>query len=90
MDDFFYNKYKCYEGYPIEKLKHIPEISCYNHNYYIGVKRDNIVIPDLIFTETDECSEVTEYYHIDGDCTTHIGYAYASDEYITLEQETLY
>ena len=42
MSDLFYEKYKRYENYPIERLKHIPTISFYNHNYYFGIKREGV------------------------------------------------
>ena len=29
-----------YDNVLINKFKHIPEISFYNHNYYIGLKRN--------------------------------------------------
>lgn len=89
MNDFFYKKYKCYENFPIKELKHIPEISFYNHNYYVGVKRENKVAPDLIYVESDELTDTNEYYHVDGDTTIHIGYAYILDEFITLQEEEL-
>lgn len=83
MDDLFYSKYGVYETYPISDLKHIREISFYNHNYYIGVNNS------LIYAETDELSELTEYYHIQGNVVTHIGFAYSTDKYITLSQTEL-
>lgn len=89
MDDRFYKRYRCYENYPIEDLKHIPEVSFYNHNYYIANNPNGYNSNDLIYVETDELSGIKEFYHINGDVIVHIGYAYTSDKYITLEQEVL-
>lgn len=83
--DFFYEKYKCYENFPIENLSRIQEISWYNNNYYLGVNRNGC--HDLIYVKCDECSNSYEYYHIHGDFVTHIGYAYEGDKYITLQQQ---
>lgn len=87
MDDFF-KRYKHYETFPIEQLKHIPEISFYNHNYYIANHSCNNS-SDLLYVETDEYSEISEFYHVDGTRIIHIGFAYSSDKYITLQQEEL-
>lgn len=89
MDETFYQKYKCYEDYPIENLKHIPLISFYNHNYYFGIKRKNSMVADMIYVETDERTDISEYYHKEGEKLTHIGYTYAGDKYITLQEEEL-
>lgn len=89
MNDDFYQKYKGYESFPIERLKHIPHISIYNHNYYFGIKREDAIIPDMIYAETDELTDITEYYHKDGETITHIGYAYEGDKYMTLQEEEL-
>lgn len=35
----FKNVFGVYDGLHTDTLRHIPEISCYNHNYYIGLKR---------------------------------------------------
>lgn len=82
---FFYEKYKCYESFPIKDLKNIKEISWYNNNYYLGVSRNGCY--DLIYEQFDDCSNSYEYYHIHGDIVTHIGYAYDRDKYITLAQK---
>lgn len=87
MDKLFYDKYKCYEEFPISKLKHIPEISWYNNNYYIGVKRETN--SDLIFEVCDKFMNLNEYYHVHGEVVTYIGYSLFDDEYITLQQEKL-
>lgn len=89
MTKAFYERYKRYESFPIEYFKHIPEISFYNHNYYIGAKRDNSTCHDLIFAECDELAGVYDYYHINCNFVQHIGYAYEGDKYITLHEEEL-
>lgn len=51
-----------YDGMVSDKeLKHIPEISHYNHNYYLGIKRDGNVTCDLIYVESDD-DDYSEYY----------------------------
>lgn len=40
MDKKFQEEYSAYDGAKVDIFKHIPEISCYNHNYYVGLKRD--------------------------------------------------
>lgn len=52
-----------YNGVPLDTLKHIPEISFYNHNYYIGLKRDGYIVVDLIYAESNDDGD-TEYYLI--------------------------
>ena len=37
MDERFKEKYGVYDGIKVDTFKHIPEISFYNHNYYIGL-----------------------------------------------------
>lgn len=83
MDSNFHEKYKHYETFPIENLKLIPEVSFYCNNYYVG--HDG----ELIYAETDEFSEITEYYHVKGSSVQHIGFAYVSDKYITIQEEEL-
>lgn len=89
MNEQFLQKYKCYENFPIERLKHIPAISFYNHNYYFGIKREGDMVPDMIYVETNELAGVSEYYHKNGEEMIHIGYAYEGDEFITLQKEEL-
>lgn len=89
MDKKFYLKYKHYESFPIEKLSHLKDISVYNHNYYVGMKRENMIDNDLIYVETDELSGISEYYHIDNDKKIHFGYSYEGDKFITLQEEEL-
>lgn len=89
MEETFYQKYKCYEKFPIKKLRHIPIISFYNHNYYFGIKRDGAMVADMIYVETDELSGISEYYHKDGEEMVHIGFAYNSDKFITLHEDEL-
>jgi len=78
MDEKFINKYGAYEGIDTSTFKHIPEISCYNNNYFIGLKREGQVRNDLIFTHSDD-DNLTEYYHINGGFATYIGYEIASE-----------
>lgn len=88
MDEYFYLKYRNYESFPIEEFVLIPDMSIYNHNYYLGLKRENMVT-DLIYVETDELSGISEYYHIDNNKKIHLGYSYEGDKFITLQEEEL-
>lgn len=83
MDDRFYERYRCYENYPIENLNHLPDISLYNHNYYRGIDKD------IIYVETDELSGISEFYLVTRYRLEHFGFAYEDDEYITLQEEEL-
>lgn len=49
MENHFKNVFGVYDGLHTDTLRHIPEISFYNHNYYIGLKRGNSTIHDLLF-----------------------------------------
>lgn len=69
MEDF-----NIYDGIKCNELRHIPEISCYNMNYYIGLKRKGAVCNDLIYAESDD-DNTTDYY-INGD---YIGCSLASE-----------
>lgn len=90
MDDCeFYEKYKLYKDFKIDELKLIEELSFYNHNFYTGIQREDKDTPDVIYVETDELTNIDEYYHVDDDVKIHIGYSYFGDEYITLQQEEL-
>lgn len=83
MTEEFYMNYRRYEKFPIDKLKHLPEISCYNHNYYVGVDKE------LIYVETDELSEISEFYLVTCSGYEFFGFAYPNDKYITLQEEEL-
>lgn len=51
---------KEYNGIYAEAFRHISEISFYNHNYYIGLKR-NSAKNDLLYAESDDDNS-TEWY----------------------------
>lgn len=50
----FKNVFGVYDGLYTDTLRHIPEISFYNHNYYIGLKRGNSTIHDLLFAVSND------------------------------------
>lgn len=87
MDSMFLKKYKDYDKLDVNELKHIPEISFYNHNYYIGLKRNNKVCHDIIYEECNELAGFYEYFHIEGDVSTYIGYRSEDENFITIESE---
>lgn len=74
----FEEMYGEYDGMDMSTLTHIPEISCYNHNYYIGLKRKGHAAHDLIFAEGND-DNIIEYYVVNGSSRTYIGYEF-SDE----------
>ena len=43
------NSLESYNGVPLDTLQHIPEISFYNHNYYVGLHREGCATSDLDF-----------------------------------------
>ncbi len=49
MDEKFKKKYGIYDGIDTSAFKYIPEISFYNNNYFVGLKRDKNVTNDLLF-----------------------------------------
>lgn len=51
MDEKFKKAYGIYDGIDTSIFKHIPEISFYNNNYYIGLRRENDVNNDLLFAK---------------------------------------
>ena len=68
-------KYK--NGFNINDLKYLPELSEYNHNYYLA--EDKV----LIYAESDDDNTV-EWFVIDGQITTYLGESYGIEEEIKL------
>lgn len=67
---------KTYNDKPIDKYKHVSEISCYNHNYYIGENRYGVKA-DLIFAKSDD-DNMTDYYLVGQYGYELFGYSYTS------------
>lgn len=65
MDKKFQERYDVYDGIDTSAFKHIPEISCYNLNYFVGLKRGNSVTHDLLFARGDDDNQV-DWYIING------------------------
>ena len=86
MDERFKERYKVYDGMDVGTLKHIPEISFYNNNYYIGLKRNGNDVPDLLFAKSDD-DNLTEWYIINGTRVTHIGYEFTDEGIINLSDK---
>lgn len=61
MDEKFKKKYGIYDGIDTSTFKHIPEISFYNNNYFVGLKRDKNVTNDLLFAHSDDDNQ-TDWY----------------------------
>lgn len=83
MDEHFKKSYGVYDGIDTSTFKHIPGISFYNNNYYIGLKREGIVTNDLIFAHSDD-DNLTEYYIVNGNSVTYIGYEFANEGVLNL------
>ena len=86
MDERFKEKYGVYEGIEVDTFKYIPEISCYNHNYYIGLKRNGSVVPDLLFARSDD-DNMTDWYIVNGESVTYIGYEFTDKGVINLSDK---
>lgn len=59
-------------GLDMNQFKHIAEISCYNHNYYIGNNKD------LLFGKSDD-DNTTEWFVIIGEYSYYLGESYTND-----------
>lgn len=86
MDEKFKKKYGIYDGIDTSAFKYIPEISFYNHNYYIGLKRGNSTIHDLLFAVSND-DNLTDWYIVLGNCIKYIGYEYSDEGVINLSEE---
>lgn len=86
MDEKFKKKYGVYDGIDTGTFKHIPEISCYNQNYFIGLKRDNCVTHDLLFAHSDD-DNLTDWYIIHGNSVTYIGYEFTYEGVLNLSDK---
>jgi len=62
------------KGTEMAKLKHLPEISGYNENFYVGLNKD------LIYGASDD-DNFTEWYLVDPpfNQSTYFGYSYTSE-----------
>jgi len=71
---------KYIQGLDMNQFKHIPELSCYNNNYYIGFKQDGYSVCDLIFGESDD-DNTTEWFiiNLDGGANIPLGYSYSTN-----------
>lgn len=61
------------EGLFMEQFTHVPQISSYNHNYYIGF--DN----DLIYAKSND-DNLTEYWLVKNESFTFFGYSFESED----------
>lgn len=83
MNEKFKEKYGIYDGMDTSTFKHIPEVSFYNNNYYFGLNRNNSVTRDLLFAHSDD-DNLTDWYIINGDTVTYIGYEYVDKGVLNL------
>lgn len=61
------------EGTDMEQFVHIPQISYYNHNYYIGFNSD------LIFGKSDD-DTTTDWWLINGNTSIYLGESHINNE----------
>lgn len=85
MNERFKEKYGVYDGIKVDTFKHIPEISCYNHNYYIGLKRNGSATFDLLFAQSND-DNMTDWYIVNGESSTYIGYEFTEEGIINLSE----
>lgn len=72
----FLEIYKEYQGKSPEKdFKHIPDISFYNFNYYVGLKREGSIVNDLLRIESWEDCGIELFYVLAGRSFRYIGYS---------------
>lgn len=83
MNKRFKDKYGVYDGVSTNTFKHIPEVSSYNHNYYIGLSRDGGTTFDLLFARGDD-DNLVDWYIINGSFVTYIGYEFSDKGVINL------
>lgn len=86
MDEKFKKKYGIYDGIDTSAFKYIPEISFYNNNYFVGLKRDKNVTNDLLFAHSDDDNQ-TDWYVLNGSFATYIGYEFTDEGVINLSDE---
>lgn len=83
MDEHFKKKYDVYDGIDTSTFKHIPEISFYNNNYFVGLKREKSVTHDLLFAHSDDDNQ-TDWYVINGNSVRYIGYEFTDKGVLNL------
>lgn len=59
-------------GLDTKQFKHIPEISVYNNNYYIGFNND------LLFAKSDD-DNTTEWFIVENEEFYYLGESYVND-----------
>lgn len=84
--DTFNQRYAAYDGIDPSSFVHIANISCYNSNYFIGLKREGMATHDLLYAISDD-DNLTEYYHIHGAVATYIGYELTDEGVFHLSNE---
>lgn len=72
---------KYVNGLDMNKFTHIPEISEYNHNYYIGFDKD------LLFGRSDD-DNTTEWWLISGSESAYLGESHCSENEKLYRYET--
>ena len=78
MTERFKKDYGAYEGVDTSIFKHIPEVSCYDNNYFVGLKREGHVGHDLLFADGNDDYQV-DWYIVNGSSATYIGYEFVEE-----------
>ena len=69
-----------YEGKFLGDFKLIKEISCYNHNFYIGLQRKSYEVSDLILAVSDDDNEtILSLVNTNAGTCREFGFCYVSD-----------
>ena len=84
----FRKRYQIYDGCGdiYKLLTHIPEVSFYNHNYYIGPPKEGDNARDLIYVEADD-DNLEEFFVVRGGDRNpeYIGYMLSSEDVFYLD-----
>lgn len=67
-----------YENISLDNLYRIEAISWYNHNYYVGFKREGKCASDLLYTVSDD-DDTSDIFIVQDNGLWYIGYCFASE-----------
>lgn len=81
-------EYGVYEGVNVSTFKHIPEISSYDYNWFVGLKREGMACHDLLFARSNE-EGFTEWYIVKSCWSKFIGYNLETEGVIHLMEDRL-
>jgi hypothetical protein len=79
--------FEIYDNTEVRRLPNISEISFYNNNYHIGLKRREMAAFDLLFAESDDM-DTTIWYVVTKHGFMQIGYSVATENPEVIHYET--